>query len=228
MFGGATLVIAALFVVARFVSLVNDFLHVLVALVFLYTPVVIARRNGTDLVEYGFTLGPVKKGLGLTALCLLLVFPLFAVGFVLYYQLGCGTSELLFPTGVCRRFVGWEGLTDPQPPRQVMSAAFAQVVVIALPEELFFRGYMLHRLEQVWKPRWRVLGGGLGLALVVSSLLFAVSHVVVDMTPARAAVFFPGLLFGWLRSATGSILAPTIVHAASNLYVESLFRTFIR
>ena len=50
-----------------------------------------------------------------------------------------------------------------------------------------------------------------------------------DMTilysdPRGLSVFFPGLLFGWMRSATGSILAGTICHALSNLPVLFTFR----
>jgi membrane protease YdiL (CAAX protease family) len=232
-FGGATLVIVLLFVVARFVSVVNNFLHVLVALVFLYVPVAVAMRTGHDLRDWGFTARPLGKSLALAGAAFALVFPAFLAGFVLYYQVGCGHApggweELLWPTGVCRRFVGWSGLASPRGPTDPWAAAFSQLVVVALPEELFFRGYLHRRLEEVWKPRFRFLGGGLGLALVVSSALFAVAHIVVELSPARIAVFFPGLLFGWLRSATGSILAPTLVHAGSNLFIEALHRTFIR
>jgi membrane protease YdiL (CAAX protease family) len=50
--------------------------------------------------------------------------------------------------------------------------------------------------------------------------------VLVDFDARRLAVFFPGLLFGWMRSATGSILPGVLCHASSNLYIEALHRTF--
>jgi membrane protease YdiL (CAAX protease family) len=36
------------------------------------------------------------------------------------------------------------------------------------------------------------------------------------------ATFFPGLLFGWMRSSTKSILAGTVTHGASNILVRFL------
>jgi hypothetical protein len=74
--------------------------------------------------------------------------------------------------------------------------------------------------------RRTLLGGGIGKALVLSSALFALGHMLVVFDPRRLAVFFPGLLFGWLRSATGSILAGTICHAASNLFIHLLTRIY--
>jgi membrane protease YdiL (CAAX protease family) len=105
-------------------------------------------------------------------------------------------------------------------------SAFVQIVVVALPEELFFRGFLLGELERAMPAKRKVLGGGVGKALLLSALLFALGHVLVDLDPRRLAVFFPGLLFGWMRSATGSIAAGTVAHAASNLYIDFLRRTF--
>jgi membrane protease YdiL (CAAX protease family) len=42
----------------------------------------------------------------------------------------------------------------------------------------------------------------------------------------RLAVFFPALLFGWLRARTGGIGASVVFHALCNLYVLSLMRGF--
>jgi membrane protease YdiL (CAAX protease family) len=97
-----------------------------------------------------------------------------------------------------------------------------QLVVVALPEELFFRGFLLGLLERRFPPKRRVLGGGIGLALVLSALAFALIHLPKDGDPRALATFFPGLLFGWMRSATGSILASTLTHAGSNIVVKML------
>jgi len=42
-----------------------------------------------------------------------------------------------------------------------------------------------------------------------------------DGDPRALATFFPGLLFGWMRSSTKSILAGTLTHASSNILVAS-------
>jgi membrane protease YdiL (CAAX protease family) len=106
-------------------------------------------------------------------------------------------------------------------------AVLVQVVVVALPEELFFRGYLHALCERALPPKRRFLGGGVGWALVISSALFALGHLAVVPDPRRLAVFFPGLMFGWMRSATGSIVAGTIAHAASNLLIDVLQHMFL-
>jgi membrane protease YdiL (CAAX protease family) len=99
-----------------------------------------------------------------------------------------------------------------------------QLVVIALPEEVFYRGYVQTRLAPLFRRRLRFLGADLGPEVVVASALFAASHLVAIPSPFRLAVFFPGLLFGWLRARTGSVLAPAILHALSNVLLEVLVR----
>ena len=66
------------------------------------------------------------------------------------------------------------------------------------------------------------------MALGVSSLMFALIHLPKHGDPRALATFFPGLLFGWLRSSTGSILAPTLTHAASNLLVVVVEKMVLR
>jgi hypothetical protein len=99
-----------------------------------------------------------------------------------------------------------------------------QFLVVALPEEVFFRGYVQGRLAPLFRRRIRVLGVDLGMHVVVASALFAIAHLVAIPAPFRLAVFFPGLLFGWLRERTGGVLAPTLMHAASNVLLEVLVR----
>ena len=69
-------------------------------------------------------------------------------------------------------------------------------------------------------------GAPVGRALVAQSALFALCHLAVQGNPATLAVFFPGLVFGWLRARTDSIFAGTLFHALCNLYIEVLHRSF--
>lgn len=91
-----------------------------------------------------------------------------------------------------------------------------QLLVVALPEEIFFRGYVLGRLSQVWPPRRRLFGVPFGAAHVVSSALFALIHLVTIPAPARLLVFFPALLFAWLAERTRGTFAPAVHHALAN------------
>lgn len=202
----------------------------LVAVLFLYVPVLVAWRRNEDLDDYGFHAAPVRRGLVLAAAAMAMIFPVFAVGYVGFYELACGGGwlEQLVPRNMCSRYGGLDGLHAPALTWKLLEFCAVQLVVVALPEELFFRGFMLGLLERRFPPKRRLLGGGLGLALVVSSLAFALIHLPKDGDPRALATFFPGLLFGWMRSATGSILAPTLVHAGSNILIRLLDLAVLR
>ena len=98
------------------------------------------------------------------------------------------------------------------------------LVVVAFPEEVFYRGYVQTRLAPLFRRRWRVLGVSLGGHVVIASALFALSHLVAIPSAGRLLVFFPGLLFGYLRERTGSVVAPAVLHALSNVLLEILVR----
>lgn len=228
-FGIATAAVAVLGLLSRGIPIMAANLGALVAIVFLYLSVVLARRRGLDIVDFGFRAQPVVRGLVIATVFIALVFPLFAVGFVVFYDEVCtpGSSlaRLAMP-GLCAGYDGWDGAHWPRFGWAIVEMVFIQVVVVALPEELFFRGVLHEMCERGLPPKRRWLGGGVGWALVLSSLLFALGHLAVNFDLRRLSVFFPGLLFGWMRSATGSILAGTIAHAASNLFIHVLQQIF--
>ncbi|MEZ4266403.1 MAG: MrtP family glutamic-type intramembrane protease [Myxococcota bacterium] len=96
--------------------------------------------------------------------------------------------------------------------------------LVALPEEWFFRGYLQARLDQRFGTPWRLAGARLGWGFILASLAFAVLHPILIPGAHRLLVFFPGLLFGWLRARTGNIGAAVVVHAASNLLLAIISR----
>jgi uncharacterized protein len=206
----------------------------LVSVLFLYVPLFVASRRGEDLRDYGFRSDPVGRGLVTAGIAIAVIVPLFALGFYAFYEIACHSSWLshLAPPRVCGHYGGLEALhlprfalSDATPPSpETLSAEWCavQLLVVGLPEELFFRGFLLHKLEQRFPPRRRLLGGGVGLALVLSAAAFAVIHLPKDGDPRALATFAPGLLFGWMRSATGSILASTITHGCSNILARVL------
>ncbi|RMH38597.1 MAG: CPBP family intramembrane metalloprotease [Deltaproteobacteria bacterium] len=230
-FAAAMAAVIALAQVARAVPWVAANLGALVALVFLAIPFRVAAVRRVDMADFGFTLDPIGRGIAFGAGFVAVVVPLFSLGFVAFYDAVCapdapGWLASLAMPGFCRSWHGWSGARIPSLGLGAVEAAFVQVVVVAIPEELFFRGFLHELCERRWPPRRRVLGGGVGLALIVSSALFAVGHLAVAFDPRRLAVFFPGLAFGWLRSATGSILAGVIAHTASNLLIDALTAVF--
>lgn len=219
---GITFAAAALFRI----PLLAGYFHALVAGLFLYAPAALLWREGHELQEYGLTSRPRRLNLVIIGLAVVVVFPLFSLGFAGWQWSACQTAWLrpLAP-GPC-----FEGRFLPEfvlrAPRYFWQLAAAELLVVALPEEFFFRGFLLGRLAEIWPARRRFLGAPVGLALIVSSALFALSHLAVQGNPATLAVFFPALLFGWMRARTGSILAPTFFHALCNLLMETLHRSF--
>jgi hypothetical protein len=101
-----------------------------------------------------------------------------------------------------------------------------QLVVIALPEEAFFRGYLQSSLDRAWAPRWRILGADLGPGWLVAAAIFALGHFLTIHHPARLAVFFPALVFGWLRKRTGGVGSSLLFHAACNVFSATLGRGY--
>jgi membrane protease YdiL (CAAX protease family) len=202
----------------------------LIAVVFLYAPMVVCRIRGEDLVDYGFHAAPIKKGLVIAGVAMLIIFPLFVLGYYAFYEIACGHKALaeVLPPGTCARYHGLAGMHAPVVTGKLLEWSLVQLVVVALPEELFFRGFLLGLLEKRFPPKRRILGGGVGLALLLSALAFAIIHVPKTNDPRDLATFFPALVFGWMRSATGSILASTLTHAGSNILVRLLELSLLR
>jgi membrane protease YdiL (CAAX protease family) len=112
------------------------------------------------------------------------------------------------------------------PPMEAANEVAGQLFVIALPEEAFYRGYLQSRLDDAWPPRWRVLGATVGPGLLGASVIFALGHVATVHFATRLAVFFPALLFGWLRARTGGIGASVCFHMLCNVYSQALGRGY--
>ena len=202
----------------------------LVAVLFLYMPVAVAWRRKEELEDYGFRTEPVGRGLATAGAAIAVIFPIFIAGYLVFYELACNSDWMahLVPPGMCSRYGGLHGMHLPKMSWSLGEFCAVQLVVVALPEELFFRGMLLHLLEKRFPPKRRILGGGVGIALVLSAAAFALIHLPKDGDPRALATFFPGLLFGWMRSATGSILASTVTHGASNILIRFLELSVMR
>lgn len=216
----ATLVASVLFHLQA-VPFIRANLHALVAAVFLLLPQLMLRRRAVDIEHYGFTTQPRKLGLLIAAVSIAMVLPLFVGGFVAYQR------------GICAWHPQWAPascflILHPHfrlPPDFLLLTA-TQVIVVALPEELFFRGYLQGRLEDAFPPTRAVLGAKLGGAWLVTAALFGLGHFLVTFEPQMLTRFFPGLIFGWMFARTRSILAGTLFHAACNMLMDVLARSF--
>lgn len=172
-------------------------------------PVILGWRQGVAPAVWGLESRPFWKPF-LTAFVVgLVVFPLYALGYEAWARVVGG-----------RPFSGFDNMAPSA--WWLTNLIFVQVVAVALPEEVFYRGWMQSRLSLVFTGRVRIFGTPIGWNVVITAALFALSHMVLIPSPFRLAVFFPGLLFGWLRERTGSVVAPVLFHAASNILLALL------
>jgi membrane protease YdiL (CAAX protease family) len=170
------------------------------ALVFLFLPLEWLYRNGARPADYGITYSRLGHGLLWAALLALVAFP----PYILAYKLWFGRPEFHF--GLPATF--W---------KEVLVALF----LVALPEEVFYRGYLQTRLDAVFRGRVRILGAEVGWSLVIVAALFAIGHLVEPRLD-RLGTFFPGLVFGWLRARTGTIAGAVAFHALCNIWAQVL------
>ena len=81
------------------------------------------------------------------------------------------------------------------------------LLLVALPEEVFFRGYLYDAFEEAGRE-----------PVLPVALLFAIGHFVIAPSPFRLLTFFPALLLGWGRKKSGNVYVPTAVHFLYNLF----------
>lgn len=189
---------------------------------FLYLPLIPMRWRDEDYRDYGLTLRAWREDVRLFLVLSAVVGPAFFVAFA-------GFAELLphLPHGLTRflsPMVGEPHFQLRLPPR-FGEWVVDQLFVVALPEEFFYRGYLQARLRDAWPQGRVVLGGRLGRAFWVTAVLFALGHLAIFQA-WRLSVFFPALLFGWMRERTGTVVGSSLFHAACNLYVRVLEVSF--
>jgi uncharacterized protein len=226
--------------VSRFEALppLRDNLHLVVGVLFLAAAMRAAERLPGGLPRYGMALGglfsdepeeatpgavgavvellralarampSLLRETAFAAAVCALVFPPFALGF--YYW------------NAPRHAFAW------LPERDLGSYVLTQILVVGLPEEALFRGYLQGRLADALPGRMRWLGVDLSARVfILQAALFALLHFIIDLQPARLAVFFPALLFSWVAGRRGGIGAAILVHAACNLLSDVLVRGWL-
>ena len=158
------------------------------------------RAADTDLLSLGLTPPLLNRGLNYFIISSAIVFPLYSGAFYASLHLG-------FPIPA--------GLIAPG--TSIFNWVIYNFIAVAFFEELFFRGYLQGRLTEYAKSSFIGVRKVFWLPVVAAAFLFALAHVAVDLDPLRLAVFFPGLLFGWLRARSGSLLASILSHGTANL-----------
>jgi membrane protease YdiL (CAAX protease family) len=188
-------------------------LHVLVGVVFIALPVMILDRRGRPYYRYGMRVDKVHVDLFFTLAAA-------AVTFIPIALLASYVWEFVWDTNLRPwRFVlpaGYPGV------------AISHLLVVALPEEVFYRGYIMGRLDDIFPKKINIIGAKIGWSLPIQAVLFALGHFLVDFNPGRLAVFFSALAFGWLKTRRQSLGAPVLFHAASNIFMQLLLAGYGR
>jgi len=197
-----------------------------VPVLFMYAPVWSARLRGADPWDYPMALpdwpwrdpdswgAAVRWGVGLAAL----VAVPFLVGYHVWQTQGLPFVQDLIGIRLVPVVPALQWTWPVQPIRLVAYHLF----FVAIPEEMFYRGYIQTRLAELWPDRWRVFGTLVGPSLLVTSVIFALGHTLVIFQWWHAFIIVPSLAFGWLRNRTGGILAGALFHAFCNVTVSTL------
>lgn len=83
-----------------------------------------------------------------------------------------------------------------------------QLIGVALPEEVYFRGFLQEEMGNNLK------------ALLIVSLLFSIMHLpqlIFYGEILALLTFFPSLIMGYLYKRTGNVLASTVFHFFANM-----------
>lgn len=100
-------------------------------------------------------------------------------------------------------------------PEPGLRIAWWRLAVLALVEEIIFRGLLQRKLSCVsFLARRR---GPLSLANFVVSLIFAAMHMIAQPPLWAAAVFFPSLIFGWIWDRYNRIAPCWLAHFFYNI-----------
>lgn len=149
-------------------------------------------------------------------------------GFKLFSQISILTI-VFYPLIFFGYWIWFKGNTFALPgSSQILSAVskgLFGVLVAAIPEEFFFRGYLQ---EHVFKKYDFKIIKILSVKNILTSLLFGAVHAVAFLDITKAVTFFPSLVFGIItEKSKGRIFYSVLFHVVANLLAFILW-TFVR
>ena len=87
------------------------------------------------------------------------------------------------------------------------------VIVYPIIEEIVFRGMIQPKIASYQNFKL----ASLSAANLITSVCFAIMHLLVLMDLQALWVFFPSIIFGWLKDRKG-LLAPILCHIIYNFF----------
>ena len=190
-------------------AVAREYVYSVVLAAMVYLPVLRGERRGRRLREYGIHLKSWKGDCLYALMWMLIVYPFFILGNHFWQTLVMGHS-----------------LHAALPDQNPAWLFIEQTLFIALPEEFFYRGWMQTVFTRRWPAGTKIFGADFGRAIWITSALFTIGHLAAIPHPFRLAVFFPSLLFGWLRAKRGSLVSPILFHGTSNVLMAFLSASY--
>ncbi len=134
-------------------------------------------------------------------------------------------SQLAIPSGDAALWLSTQFNADPA---FIAILSLTELIAIhllgvALPEELFYRGFLQPKLCRSFADQPLAFGFAWNHGIALAAALFAMAHFLGEYNPARLGPFLPALLLGLLRRRSGSIAGAVVLHAAFNVYGALLF-----
>ncbi len=156
-----------------------------------------------DLPEFGYRLVPHGKDI----LIALIATAVFAV---IIIPIGLAIHFLTFPPSKPPHFI----------PALLMFVGL--ILTVAIPEELFFRGLLLHGLDQMYNRPWLVL---LGVSLAFGLMHWNNADSLSTKIAYVALATVAGIFYGWAYRRSGNnLLAPVLTHAL----VDTIWATLLK
>jgi membrane protease YdiL (CAAX protease family) len=221
------LAVLASLAVLRLLGLAVPLLHQLVGAVavaaFLWAPMRMLERRGEDARDAGWRFDRLGLDVGLALLACAVILPPFALLFAWFVdalpRLPPAQARLLAPYVGHAHALRFALGPDPLD----LAGRVAGNAAVAFAEEFFYRGYLTLRLEERWPAARRILGAPMGRGAVLAAVLFALGHLL-EPAPWRLFVFFPALVFAWLRARTGTVVGAAVCHFCFNVTLLLLER----
>jgi membrane protease YdiL (CAAX protease family) len=199
--------LAAVELAGHAIPFVGGLTGALAVAAFLYLPMRFLEGSGQDARDAGWRFDRLPRDLLWSLGACAIVLPLFTAAF------------WIFPTwleklpSVARALLAPYASSGLHRLRLPLTLDFAGQVAgnaaVALAEEFFYRGYLTLRFEERMRPV---------PAALLAAALFALGHLLTP-APWRLAVFFPALLFAFLRRRTGTVIGAAICHFLCNVWL---------
>jgi membrane protease YdiL (CAAX protease family) len=199
--------LVALTLLGRALPVVHALLGAVAVGAFLYVPTRLLERRSQDVRDAGWRFDRLGADLRWSLGACAVVLPLFAAAFIAFAELLPHLSPEL--RDMLAPYTGAPHFRLRIPVTWDLGGQVAGNAAVAFSEEFFYRGYMTLRFEERWGPVKSALA---------AAALFAIGHLLTP-APWRLAVFFPALLFAWLRNRTRTIVGASICHFLCNVWL---------